>query len=102
MAITEDAKDSSWVKDLSHEMFQACLSFYDRNPIVGATGFLLLVSTVPLFFILRFVTNMRRVDNELVVNTMRLQLQSKTRRRKGKSSKAAANAAASTSTTAGG
>lgn len=101
MATVDEAPNSSWVKDLSHEMFQACLSFYDRNPIVGATGFLLLVSTVPLFFVLRFVTNMRRVDNELVINRLRLEVQSKTKKRKGKSSKAA-NAAASTTTTAGG
>ncbi len=99
----EEAQDQSWVKDLSHETFQACLAFYDKNPVIGSIGFLVLLSTLPLVVILRYLTNMRRVDNELVVNKYRLELEASAKKMKGKgkSSKAAAPAA-STTTTAGG
>lgn len=99
--MADEAPESSWVKDLSHETFQACLAFYDKNPVIGSLGFLLLLSSVPLLISLRYLTNMKRVDNQLVVEKYRLELEASSKKLKGKSSKAAAPAA-STTTTAGG
>ncbi len=95
-----EEQDTGWVKDLSHETFQACLAFYDKNPTIGAIGFLLVLSSLPLWIILRFITNMRRVDNEVVVEKLRLELDSKAKKRKKKSSNSAS--AATTTTIAGG
>jgi len=99
--MAEEAKDPGWVKDLSHETFQACLAFYDKNPVIGSIGFLLLLSSVPLIIVLRYMTKMKRVDNQLIVDKYRLELEASAKKMKRKSSKAAVRAA-STTTTAGG
>lgn len=99
--MADEGKDGSWVKDLSHELLQACLAFYDKSPIIGAIGFLFITGSVPLFLLLRFCTNMRRVDNNAVVEKYRIEVNGKSKKRKGKSSKSA-SAAASTTTPAGG
>lgn len=102
--MAEEPQDTGWVKDLAHETLQACLAFYDKNPVIGSIGFLLLLSSLPLVIILRYLTNMRRLDNQLVADKYRAELEASTKqmkKMKRKSSKAAAPAA-STSTTAGG
>ncbi|WP_288430175.1 hypothetical protein [uncultured Pantoea sp.] len=106
--MADTTPESGWVKDLAHETFQACLAFYDKNPVIGSLGFLLLLSSLPLYIILRHTSKMKRVDNDLIVAKLSLELKkssSKLKGKKGKSSKAASTAASanpSTTTAAGG
>ncbi|MCL6745102.1 hypothetical protein [Kosakonia sp. R1.Fl] len=67
----EDSK--SWVGDLAHETFGAVLSFYDKNPTIASIGFLLLLGSLPLYLLLKFAANMRRLDNEAVISKLKLQ-----------------------------
>ncbi|EKA0998496.1 hypothetical protein ACQSNP_002095 [Cronobacter sakazakii] len=66
---------NSWVGDLAHETFVAVLSFYDKNPIIASIGFLMLLGSLPLWIILRFAANLRRIDNEAVTAKLKIQLE---------------------------
>ncbi|EIW0093149.1 MULTISPECIES: hypothetical protein [Klebsiella] len=68
-------EDKSWVAELAHETFAAVLSFYDKNPVIASIGFLLLLGSLPLYLLLRYASNIRRLDNETVVAKLKLQLE---------------------------
>ncbi|ALE97515.1 hypothetical protein ABH11_03214 [Serratia marcescens] len=66
---------ASWGGEVAKVFFAANLEFYDKNPIVASTGYLLLMSSLPLFLILRFASKMKALDNAKVLGKLRIELE---------------------------
>ncbi|EPM8445628.1 hypothetical protein ACTR42_004672 [Citrobacter freundii] len=62
-----DAGNSSTAAQVLKVFFDATISFYDKAPVIASIGYLLIASVVPLFFILRFATKMKKLDNDKVL-----------------------------------
>ena len=99
----QEAQDGS-AQGMTHEFFQACIEFYHLNPLLGGFGFVVLISTVPMFLLLRYSAKMKRIDNDMVVSKLRLQLQAESQKGKsrGKGKKKARTQSPASTTTTGG
>ncbi|MCK1090246.1 hypothetical protein MX027_23885 [Serratia marcescens] len=64
---------ASWGGEVVKVFFSANLEFYDKNPIVASTGYLLLMGSLPLFLILRFASKMKALDNAKVLGKLRIE-----------------------------
>ncbi|MGF1861108.1 hypothetical protein [Photobacterium profundum] len=58
--------------------FEANLKFYDKNPIVASTGYLLFMGTFPLIALLRFASRMKELDNDVVKARIEAQVRVRT------------------------
>lgn len=54
------------VNDSLHILMDATLNFYERSPLVASTGFLSVLCSIPLWFILNFAVKIKNIDNEAV------------------------------------
>ncbi|EPA6641110.1 MULTISPECIES: hypothetical protein [Serratia] len=64
---------ASWGGEVAKAFFAANLEFYEKNPIVASTGYLLLMGSIPLFLILRFAYKMTALDNERVLGKLKIE-----------------------------
>ncbi|HGM5417679.1 TPA: hypothetical protein ACKP1J_002049 [Serratia liquefaciens] len=65
----------SWGGEVAKVFFSANLEFYDKNPIVASTGYLLLMSSLPLYMLLRFASKMKALDNAKILGKLRIELE---------------------------
>ncbi|MGG4625177.1 hypothetical protein ACLPHD_12515 [Serratia odorifera] len=65
---------ASWGGEVAKAFFAANLEFYDKSPIVASTGYLLLMSSIPLYLLLRFASRMKALDNEVVLGKLKIEL----------------------------
>lgn len=65
---------ASW-GEVAKAFFAANLEFYDKNPVVASTGYLLLTGSLPLFLLLRFAFKIKSLDNQKVLGKLRIELE---------------------------
>lgn len=69
-----DADKMSTIAQVAQIFFDNTLKFYDKAPIIAATGYLLIASSLPLFLILRFCAKMKYLDNQKVRDLLQAQV----------------------------
>lgn len=62
-----DADGSSTAAQIAKVFFDSTLAFYDKAPVIASIGYLLVVSSLPLYLILRFAAKMKKLDNDKVI-----------------------------------
>ncbi|MBS3895076.1 hypothetical protein [Serratia marcescens] len=60
--------------EASEAFFNANLAFYYENPIVAATGYLLICATPVIHLLLRFALKLRALDNERAKDAFEFEL----------------------------
>ncbi|WP_241648913.1 hypothetical protein [Rosenbergiella collisarenosi] len=86
---------------VTHEFFQACIEFYNLNTMLGGFGFVVMISVVPLFLILRYAANIKRMDNQMVVDKLKLELENQSKLSKKKSKRRTQVQSPASTTTSG-